>query len=82
MPFYEMLVYEDGIIGRCNHDWNGNPMGDVKQKQIKEIWHNQKYKDLRNQHRQLKLTDSVCLNCDSWYPEIGWQGIGEVVKKK
>ena len=34
MPVYEMLVYEDGKIGRCNHDWNGNPMGDAVNKRL------------------------------------------------
>lgn len=81
MPFYEMLVYDDGKIGRCNHDWNGDPMGDANADTLYEIWHSRKYEALRAQHCSLEFTDSVCKNCDSWYPEIGNQGTGEVVKK-
>lgn len=81
MPFYEMLIYDNGSIGRCNHDWNGDPMGDANINTIREIWHSQKYENLRNQHCTLEIIDAVCKNCDSWYPEIGRQGTGELVEK-
>lgn len=81
MPFYEMLVYDDGKIGRCNHDWNGDPMGDANLDTLYVIWNNQKYEALRAQHCSLEFADPVCRNCDSWYPEIGRQGTGEVVEK-
>lgn len=82
MPFYEMLIYDDGSVGRCNHDWNGGPlMGNVNNDTIRAIWHNQKYEKLRNEHCKLDFTDAVCKNCDSWYSEIGNQGTGEVIEK-
>lgn len=79
MPFHELLIYCDGKAGRCNHDWNGAPMGDVNDMAIKEIWHSKRYDDLRKQHKTLAVEDEVCRNCDSWYPEIGIQGTGEAV---
>lgn len=81
MPNYELLVYCDGKIGRCNHDWAGEPMGDVNLQTISEIWHNEKYAQLRQEHERLVFTDSLCAKCDSWYPEVGQQGTGEVVEK-
>ena len=78
MPIYELLIYYDGMVGRCNHDWDGEPMGDVSNQIIKEIWYNDKYQNLRIQHKKLEFKDEVCKNCDSWYPEIGIQGTGEV----
>jgi radical SAM protein with 4Fe4S-binding SPASM domain len=81
MPFYEMLIYYDGKIGRCNHDWDGEPLGDLNQKRINEIWHSEIYDNLRRQHQTLKIEDSVCAKCDSWYPEEGLQGTGEMIKK-
>ena len=81
MPFYEMLIYYDGKIGRCNHDWDGEPLGDLSQSSINEIWHSEIYDRLRRQHQTLNIQDSVCAKCDSWYPEEGIQGTGEVVKK-
>lgn len=80
MPVYEMLIYCDGKTGRCNHDWDGPPMGDVTKNTIREIWTNDNYSDLREQHRTLKITDSVCSKCDSWYPEPGVQGTGMAVE--
>ena len=80
MPSYEMLIYDDGIIARCNHDWDSDGMGDITKSSLKEIWMSQKYIDLRNQHVTQNLTDPVCSKCDSWYPEIGNQGTGGVVE--
>lgn len=81
MPIYEVLIYDNGVVARCNHDWDSDGMGDVSKNTIKEIWHSEKYINLRKQHLELKLTDPVCSKCDSWYPEIGKQGTGDVVEK-
>lgn len=81
MPFYEMLIYDDGQVGRCNHDWNGAPLGDLNKQTIHQVWHNGKYTRLRDEHVCERYDDPVCAKCDSWYPEIGVQGTGEVVEK-
>lgn len=81
MPVYEMLIYDNGIIARCNHDWDSDGMGDVTKNTLQEIWHSEKYKNLRWQHLEQKLSDPVCSTCDSWYPEIGNQDTGEVIEK-
>jgi radical SAM protein with 4Fe4S-binding SPASM domain len=80
MPFYEILIYCSGKTGRCNHDWNGTPIGDVKLNTIKEIWNDELYHRLRRQQITLMIEDEVCRNCDSWYAEIGNQGTGEIVE--
>lgn len=80
MPIYEMLIYDNGIVARCNHDWDSDSMGDVSKNSLKEVWMNPKYVNLRQQHLTQKLTDPVCSKCDSWYPEIGNQGTGKVVE--
>ena len=81
MPIYEMLIYDNGIVARCNHDWDSDGMGDVTKNTLYEIWHNEKYKNLREQHRLVQLYDPVCSQCDSWYPEIGNQDTGEVIEE-
>ena len=81
MPGYQTLIWVDGQVGRCNHDWNGVPLGDVNGKSIAEVWASPAYQDLRRQHRELAFTDATCAACDSWYPEIGKQGTGEVIEK-
>jgi len=80
MPIYEMLIYDNGIVARCNHDWDSDGMGDIKTHSIKEVWKNNKYMDLRQQHLTQKLIDPVCSKCDSWYPDIGNQGTGKVIE--
>jgi len=80
MPFYEMLIYCDGKVGRCNHDWNGIPLGDASSASIRDIWNSNLYNELRNQHQRLQIKDDVCKNCDSWYPERGRQRTGETIE--
>ena len=81
MPFYELLIYDNGNVGRCNHDWDGEPMGNVNGSTIAEIWRNPKYANLRSQQLSLALSDEVCKNCDCWYAEIGKQGTGDVIER-
>lgn len=78
MPNYEVLVYYNGKVGRCNHDWNGQPMGDLNVSTINDIWNSRCYQELRKQHQTLEINDGVCKHCDSWYPEIGMQGTGDI----
>lgn len=82
MPFYEILVFSDGKVGRCNHDWNGAPLGDLNVQTIKEVWTSEAYQALRDQHLNLKITDQVCGSCDSWYPVKGQQQTGQVYVKR
>jgi radical SAM protein with 4Fe4S-binding SPASM domain len=81
MPFYELLIYDSGRVGRCNHDWNGEPIGNINTSSIAELWHSPKYADLRREHCDLKFTDEVCKNCDSWYAEVGKQGTGDTIER-
>lgn len=81
MPFYEILIYADGTVGRCNHDWNGTRLGNTHTQSIKDIWDSDELNSLRYQHKNLIFTDPVCMNCDSWYPEYGIQGTGEVIEE-
>lgn len=40
-PFEDMVIYWDGNVGLCNHDWNNQtPMGNVIFSSIAEIWNN------------------------------------------
>ncbi len=80
MPNYEVLIYSDGKVGRCNHDWEGREMGDVYFESIQTIWNSKKYTDLRRQHACLEISDLTCARCDSWYAEVGNQGTGEVLE--
>jgi len=80
-PFNELLIFWDGKIGRCNHDWGEAPLDSVADKSIKEVWQSRAYQDLRKQHSDLNIADEVCKNCDSWYEHTGECEIGQVYEK-
>jgi radical SAM protein with 4Fe4S-binding SPASM domain len=80
MPSYQMTIYSNGQVARCNHDWADGKMGDLNFNSISEVFNNTKYINLRKQHQTLCLTDEVCSKCDSWYPEIGNQGTGQKIE--
>jgi radical SAM protein with 4Fe4S-binding SPASM domain len=67
-PFEDMVVYYDGGVAACNHDWfRTPPLGSVLENGIQAVWHNRNYQDLRGQHLNAEtLQDSSCLNCDHW----------------
>lgn len=78
MPFYEMVIFSNGKVGRCNHDWNGFPLGDLNVQTLRQVWNSSPYQVLRREHQSLELSDLVCRNCDSWYPIAGKQMTGEI----
>jgi len=82
MPFYELVICYDGKIARCNHDWDGDEMGNIYNTTIYDVWHSEKYEKLRSQQASLEIFDSVCLSCDSWYPKEGIQETGFVLERK
>jgi radical SAM protein with 4Fe4S-binding SPASM domain len=80
-PFNDILIFWDGKVGRCNHDWGEKPLGSVANKTIAEIWRSQSYTHLRKQHLNLTITDNVCQKCNSWYEEIGLCKIGRLYER-
>lgn len=77
-PFMDLVIFWDGRIARCNHDWHGSSIDNVKNKAIQEIWTNNFYRNLREQHGSLNIADEICSKCDSWYAEEGVQDTGNV----
>lgn len=81
-PFTDMVIYWNGKVVRCNHDWSNKPSGDVNNNTISEIWNNAEFKKIREEQLSLNFTeDNICKKCDSWYPEEGKQGIGYLLIK-
>jgi MoaA/NifB/PqqE/SkfB family radical SAM enzyme len=65
-PFEDMVVYWDGKVGLCNHDWNNlTPMGDLNKQSIMEVWQNIEYKTVRLLHENNKRCFvATCEYCD------------------
>ena len=83
-PFEDMVIYFDGKVALCNHDWfRETPLGDVGRSSIHEVWHGAAYRDLRLQHLDPRnMRDQTCLHCDHWkvyYLEKPF--IGELYRK-
>ena len=65
--FKEMVVYWDGRIAICNHDWNRKQGPLVQQSTIQELWTNDWYQELRrNQHELDFPADALCAPCGHW----------------
>jgi len=64
-PFSDMVVYWNGKVGLCNHDWNNSfPLGDLNHKSIAEVWNGRAYQTVREFHKkgQRRQVD-VCRHC-------------------
>lgn len=67
-PFNDLIIYWDGSVALCNHDWNRrNAIGNVNDYTIEEIWHNAMYRMIRAAHVQNNsLLEELCRKCDHW----------------
>jgi radical SAM protein with 4Fe4S-binding SPASM domain len=66
IPFHIIQILWDGDVVPCVFDFDGKmPMGEVRTRNIKEIWNGLNYDLLRNYHRQKRFDKlSLCAMCD------------------
>ncbi|MFH1034252.1 MAG: radical SAM protein [Pseudomonadota bacterium] len=64
----DMVVYYDGGVALCNHDWYRQPvLGDLNQATVGQVWRGAAYQELRRQHlHPEELSDPTCRHCDHW----------------
>ncbi|MBN1103518.1 MAG: radical SAM protein [Deltaproteobacteria bacterium] len=69
-PFMDLVIYADGRVALCNHDWDrkgDDAIGSVQEKPIQEIWKSPAYRDIRNKHLDRRWNDlEPCRHCDHW----------------
>ena len=65
-PMEEMVVYWDGKVGLCNHDWNNLCcVGDLNSQLITEVWNSDIYEYIRKQHfNNNRCGVPSCVHCD------------------
>lgn len=65
-PFEDMVIYWDGKVGLCNHDWNNAvALGDLNKQTIREVYNSEAYHNVRALHRVgLRQQVKTCVNCD------------------
>lgn len=66
--YNDMIIYWDGSIGICNHDWNRKDyIGSAVDSTIQDIWTSQKYQEIRSRHLSGRFPkDDICKFCDHW----------------
>lgn len=70
-PFTDMVIYWNGEVALCNHDWTrlekGSSIGNVRDSHIAQIWRSQPYSTLRKLHMEGNLSGiTPCHHCDHW----------------
>jgi len=66
-PFTDMVIYWDGSVALCNHDWGRkNHIGNVNLNSISEIWTSEAYERIRSSHRENGALEDPCHHCDHW----------------
>jgi len=62
--WHATVITWDGLVVPCCFDKDAqHQMGDLKGKPFMEIWHNQEYKNFRNQILESRKNIDICSNC-------------------
>jgi len=71
-PFNDLVVYWNGEVALCNHDWNRTaPLGNVHDRSIQEIWRSDAYELQRRAQIGMGEMEDLCRGCDHW--EAYWR---------
>jgi radical SAM protein with 4Fe4S-binding SPASM domain len=64
-PFEDMIIYWDGNVGLCNHDWNNStPLGNVILSSIQDVWRGFRYNEVRLMHKaEMRFNVPTCRDC-------------------
>ena len=58
------VITWDGLVVPCCFDKDAeHPLGDLKGKPFKEVWHNEQYVEFRRQVLQSRKNIDICANC-------------------
>lgn len=84
-PVTEMVIYWDGQVALCNHDWSRKEfLGNVSRQSIQEVWRGAPYREVRARHREGRCDeDPSCSGCDHWKVSYLPEGrVGRVIEGK
>jgi radical SAM protein with 4Fe4S-binding SPASM domain len=64
-PFEDLVIYWDGNVGLCNHDWNNSTkLGNVLFTSISDVWQSMRYKEVRLMHTaSMRSNVPTCQAC-------------------
>jgi radical SAM protein with 4Fe4S-binding SPASM domain len=77
-PVEEMVVYWDGKVGLCNHDWNNSVfLGNLNVQSISDVWNDKFYWEVRQLHLNgERCRVATCRDCDFQSNQI----YGEIIQ--
>lgn len=61
----DVVVYWDGKVGLCNHDWNNRtPLGDLNTESLEQVWNGEPYQEVRALHKSGNRSKvPSCMEC-------------------
>ncbi len=67
-PFTDLVVYWDGDVALCNHDWDrATSLGNLAESSIADVWRNEAHRKVRDDHCQNPDNlEQPCQSCDHW----------------
>lgn len=64
-PFCQLVIRPDGKVSLCCNDALGRmTMGDINTEKIRDIWHNDRYRNVRNILLKSRAGLELCRSCD------------------
>lgn len=69
-----IIVFHDGRVRFCEFDWKAeHALGDITRQSLKEIWHGETYRKLRESHVHGTFCHEFCRECTDWR-QVNWDG--------
>jgi len=67
-PLSDIVIYWDGDVALCNHDWNRKePFGNIRKESIRNVWNGKNYNEIRKRQFENRAEeDPTCKGCDHW----------------
>ncbi len=66
-PWERVILNARGKLAFCPTDWYAkSELCSYENNSIQEVWQNNFYKDLRNQHSTCKFSNKLCKQCPDW----------------
>lgn len=66
-PWERVVLTAKGMLSFCPTDWYGkSEIVNYRKATIQQVWQNNFYKNLREQHLSCKFSNKFCKNCPDW----------------
>ena len=83
IPWSTMHVTTDGIVALCGQDYDAKVnIGDVKEQTMAEVWHNEKWTEIRQLHQSGERNQiDFCQGCKLWDLDFSMEAKEELTEE-